>query len=280
MSSESNSEIKIPPLSVVTVQIMQYDPLSPQASSQALEGIIAPDKGVSAEILRVSNSSFYGRSGSVQTLRDAITLLGGKAVKNLTILLATKALAGSLKGEVYKKYLHEFPIASALLAQDLADSAGRKNIREEVFLGALLHKIGMTSLALTFPKEYRLTLDEAEKEGLPLAEEERKRHGRDHVDVAGEIADRWKLPDGLRKILTQHDFAADDMSQVPDQVRLTALAGLAAREMMGLLLPMEELDRKARLAHHYGLEGGIEKMDAKYYQSLREHPFFQQATAD
>lgn len=278
--SDSNGDIKIPPLSMVTVQIMQYDPLGPEASSHALENIISPDKGVSAEILRVSNSSFYGRSGSVKTLRDAITLLGGKAVKNLTVLLATKAMAGALKGETYKKYLQEFPIASALLAQDLAQQAGKNQLREEVFLGALLHKIGMTSLALTHPRDYQFTLNEAEKEGLDLAAEERKNYGRDHVDVAGEIAERWKLPAGLHQILTRHDFAADDISQVSDQVRLTALAGLTAREMMGLLLPMEELERKARLAHHYGLEGAIEKMDAKYYQNLQEHPFFQQAMGD
>ncbi len=90
-------DIQIPPLSTVTVRVMQFDPLGENASSQGLEQIVAPDEGVCSDLLRIANSAYYGRSGRVKTLRDAITLLGLKTVKNLVILLASKSMNHSLK---------------------------------------------------------------------------------------------------------------------------------------------------------------------------------------
>lgn len=274
------NEIKIPPLSLVTVQMMQFDPMSAEASSAALERIITPDKGVSAEILRVANSSFYGRSGSVKTLRDAITLLGLKSVKNLAILLSTRSLNVHIKGPVLRRYIREFPIATALTAQDLAGKLKREALREEIFVGALLHKIGMTVLALNHEQKYSNLLEFSEKEGLDFREEEKRAFGVDHMDLAAELAERWKLPPDLREIMTRHQFAAEDTAAVSDPVRITALASLCAREMMGLLLPMSELDRRARIAAHYNAGEIISQIDERYYNGLREHPFFKQSVSD
>jgi hypothetical protein len=63
-------ESKIPPLPAVAARVMQFDPGSPNSSIATLERIISPDQGISAELLRVSNSAYYGRSGSIKTLRD------------------------------------------------------------------------------------------------------------------------------------------------------------------------------------------------------------------
>ncbi|MBI3396742.1 MAG: HDOD domain-containing protein, partial [Spirochaetia bacterium] len=126
-------DITIPPLPVVVMQVIRFDPAGETADTRTLENIIAPDKGVCADVLRVANSAFYGRSGRVKAMRDAIGLLGLKAVKNLVIFLSTKALTAPLRGDVFRKHLIEFPIVAALVAENLALQTKLAN-PEEAFL--------------------------------------------------------------------------------------------------------------------------------------------------
>lgn len=276
---EKTGDIRIPPLPLVTVQMMQFDAMSPDSSSALIERIVTPDKGVSAEMLRVANSSFYGRSGKVKTLRDAITLLGLKASKNLIILLGTRDMNGALKGPLLTRYLREFPIAAALTAQDLAVKLKKPELREEIFVGALLHKVGMTVLALNHPTKYPGLLQLIDQEGLDIREEEKRVFGVDHIELGAELSDRWKLPAELRETLTGHEFGVDQTAAVSDSLRITALASLASREMMSLLLPMSELNRRASIAAHYKGEEVVGQLNESYFAKLRVHPFFQQAVA-
>ena len=268
--------IQIPPLSTVTVKVMQFDPLGENASSYALEQIVAPDEAVCADLLRIANSAYYGRSGRVKTLKDAITLLGLKTVKNVVILLASKSMNGALKGKVFLKYLNEFTVASALVAEELCDSLGFKKHKEEAFLGALLHKIGMTIIALNERKMYSELIEETEKSFGDLVEEERRRFGTDHVQVGTQVFEHWKLPQQLQEVIALHNFAPDDMEDMSDLVRLTALASLTTREMMGLLLSMNDLERRAKITAHYNADDLINKYNEKKLTQFQDHPFYKQ----
>lgn len=269
-------ETAIPPLPVVTAKVMQFDPQGEGASSTALEQIVAPDEGITSEILRIANSSYYGRSGRVKTLKDAITLLGLKSVKNLVILLSAKTVNASLKGSTFAKYIGEFSIVAALVAQKLADDLNHKEIREELFLGALLHKIGMSILALNLRKPYAEAIRAAEEQGVPLQEMEQKQFGTNHVEVGKMVFDQWKLPEALKTVIAEHDFPADEIESRSDLVRITALASLTAREMMGLLLSLPEMDRRARIASHYDAAELIGGFGESLYKEIQEHPFYKQ----
>jgi len=98
-------EYTVPPLPQVILQVIQYDHNSPTANPQDIEKIVSPDKGISAEILKVANSAYYGRSGKVKLLRDATSLLGLKALKNLIIFLGTKNLNEKIKTPILKNML-------------------------------------------------------------------------------------------------------------------------------------------------------------------------------
>ena len=152
MSTETFPFDQIPPLSLVVTNVIRFDPDDPNASIEHLQQIIAPDKGISAELLKIANSALYGRSGRIKTLREAITLLGVKTVKNIVLLLTTKAMNGRLNRPIFQRYLREWPILSALVALDLCGPLRLRTLREEAFLTALLHKIGMTVIALNRPE--------------------------------------------------------------------------------------------------------------------------------
>ena len=271
------TETRIPPLSLVAIQIMQYDPDSTNASSYGMEQIVSPDKGVSAEILRISNSAFYGRSGKIKTLRDAITLLGLKTVKNLVILLSTKSLSMNLKGELLNKYLQELPIVTALVAQELSQKLDHKGLKDEIFVGGLLHKIGMTILAINFTQHYARLLELAEHDHVDFFEREREKFKTDHVEVGRTVFNTWKLPQQLQDIISGHNFDAARLNETTDIVRLTALASLISREMIGLELYERDKARKAGLLEYYkaGDLAGREFGEARYVL-IKDHPFYKQ----
>ena len=141
-------DINIPPLPSIAHKVLLFEG-DPVSGSSELEQIILPDKSICADILRIANSAFYARSKKVQTIRDAITLLGLKTIKNIVMLQSKKHISRNLVyTDILKKHLLELPILTALISLDLSVPLGLKALREELFLSAMMMKIGMTILAL------------------------------------------------------------------------------------------------------------------------------------
>ena len=283
MSTETFPFDQIPPLSLVVTNVIRFDPDDPNASIEHLQQIIAPDKGISAELLKIANSALYGRSGRIKTLREAITLLGVKTVKNIVLLLTTKAMNGRLNRPIFQRYLREWPILSALVALDLCGPLRLRTLREEAFLTALLHKIGMTVIALNRPEEYAQVLEEFEHsggDGASLGERERERFTIDHRAVGARVFEMWKLPDELREIVVRHEFAAGDVATQSDSVRVTALAGCLARNLMGLALSPAERELITAVPAYYNVSPEtMAVFGSEYYANLKEHPFLQENQA-
>jgi CheY-like chemotaxis protein len=99
------ANLVIPPLPAVAIKVTTFDTSNPSGGSEELEKIISPDKSITTDIMKIANSAFYGRSGKVHSLKDAITLLGMKTVKNLVLLQSNKQFNKNLKGEVFQKNL-------------------------------------------------------------------------------------------------------------------------------------------------------------------------------
>ena len=270
----------IPALPSVMLELMRFDPSNPDSDGQALERIIMPDKGICSEVLRVANSALYGRSGKIKDIRGAITLMGVKPTKNLVILLSTKSIHGKLKGDTYKRNLVEYPIVSALVAIDLARPAGRGALREDAFLGALLHKIGMTIIGLNRPDNYNQLLDRSARGEGELSELERSELNTDHIKVGEMIFEAWKIPQEMRDIITRHDEDPAGFGEGDDLVRLVSLAGMIARKMLGLWSTEQDEARRAVLAKHFGLgEDKLAIFENGYYEQIKDHPFYEQAMA-
>jgi len=265
----------IPPLPMVVNSIMRFDTSSKDASSQSLENIIAPDKGIAGEILRVANSTFYGRSGKVQSLKDAITLLGLKAVRNLVIFLSTKGLIASLKGDVFKKYLHEYPIVAALVAQDLVRPLGAKEKPEEVFLAGLFHRIGMTVLALKYRREYEQLLNEWKPE-FDLPQMELARFQIDQLELGRIVCEKWNLPSRSVFVASRHGKTLDTSVQM---FPIVVIAGYVAKRFTGLGVPDSEQKMTEVALQVFGKKMAdiTAFLAPTYFDLLKHHPFYEQA---
>ncbi len=266
----------IPPLPAVAIKVTTFDTTNPSGGSEELEKIISPDKSITTDIMKIANSAFYGRSGKVHSLKDAITLLGMKTVKNLVLLQSNKQFTKNLKGEIYQTHLQELPILSALVAYDITIPLGMKSFKDDVFLASLLRKIGMTILALSFSDRYNHMIQTANSESKDLYSLEREAFRIDHVEIGSKVFKLWNMPKGLQDVISHQNFTFDEVTKVSHLDRITRLAGFLAYQMLGYELRDEEKEIEKGIFHAYNASDKVKEAFQKdYYEMIKDHPFFE-----
>lgn len=271
------NEMKIPALPHVVMKVMTFDTSNPTGGSQELEQIISPDKSITTTLLRVANSAFYGRSGGVKTVKDAITLIGVKTVKNLVILQSVKNTQKLAPGEVFSKYLKELPILTALIAFDIATPFGLKTIRDEAFLSALLYKIGMTILAINFKDRYAKVINASEKQLKELILIEKNEFKISSVELGLKVFKAWNMPETMKSVIEKQGFSPHEIGEVTDLNRLTRVSEALAKKMIGIYLNPVEEKIVSEVIKHYGEEEETisEIFGEDYYEMIQDHPFFE-----
>jgi HD-like signal output (HDOD) protein len=272
----SESSLVIPPLPQVVAEVMRYDTDAEKASAGEVEKIIAPDRGICSEILRVANSAYYGRSGQVKAMRDAITMLGLKALKNLIIFISTRQMATDLKSPLFKKYLNEYPVLSALIAEELAKRWKHPELAEEAFLAGLLYNIGMSILALNKGEHYAYLIEQAEKNNFDLRDLEKSSYGTDHAEAGKEAAKKWNLPEAL---IHNMGLTPTTMNGADELGQITVVATALGRHGAGI--PLDEKTKSAVMTAYQKsgdqadpFEKWLSEGQIKRYKS---HPYFQMA---
>jgi HD-like signal output (HDOD) protein len=268
------NDIKIPPIPSVMLKVLRFDE-NITAGSQELEQIIAPDKAISLDILRISNSSFYGRSGSIKTLKDAITLLGMKTVKNLVILQSKKQFTNTLTSPSLKQYIIELPILSSLVSFDLTNPLGLKQLREEIFTFSLFRKIGSSILAMNFPKKYQEVLRMAEAGTKSIIEFEREEFTLDSIEVGMRVFKQWNMPRQFHDIMQNQNFGIGELETVSDYDRITRVADIISRRLVRLIIPAAEEELELKIYDFHKVGRDIKDLFAEdYYENIKEHPYF------
>ncbi len=273
-------DTKIPPIPTVMHKVLLFDPNRPDAGSDELESLISADKGICSKLLKTSNSAFYGRSGKIKTLRDAITLLGLKNAKNLILMMSMKDLTISLKGDTFARYMHEFPVLTALVAFDLCKPAKLLAIREEVFLSGLLLKVGMAVFGYNQIRHYEQLLERSEQEGTDILELERQVYKIDHIEIGKRLFETWSMPDYLQDVMAGQQFTTSEIDAAGDILRITILASVITKNFLKIFTPVTEKEIAFLVFEHYEMDDSKAAFyDWAYYDLLKSHPFYQLAVA-
>jgi len=178
---------------------------------------ISRDQALSAKMLRLANSSFYGLPSRIGTVKQAILVLGFNTVRTLT--LASTVIAsfeGSGAGSIDLTGFWRHSIATALCARALARHAGLS--LELGFIAGLLHDIGRMVLACEFLDHYGLVIEYCVRRETTLCAAERHVLGIDHQCVGELLSENWKFPLEIQRALGQH--------HAPPDGELANLAGL------------------------------------------------------
>lgn len=272
----------LPSMPEVVAEVLRLTE-DPDVAMGDVSHAIELDPGLSAKLLKVSNSPFYGMKQVVATLKLALVILGVREVRN--IVLGISVVDGlrnrDTEALLAKSDFWHHSVMVAGLSKKLGNHFDL-GLQGEDFISGLLHDIGKMVMWRQMRKEYEPLILASGGASLALCEAERAKFGFDHADAAALLAERWNLPGSLGDALWCHHPYNDRYvrdAKDPQLAALVRIANLAARdpwedeedgeimsvadnEAWGVLLDgREPLEREERHAVLIG-----------YWQELQETP--------
>jgi HD-like signal output (HDOD) protein len=165
---------------------------------------IEADPGLTGQVLRFVNSSYFGFAREISSVKLAITLVGIRTIKNFSLWSAVFSLMPNPKcGPFDLRSLWQDSLRRALFARSFAKLLGSKEA-EEAFAGALLQDMAVPLLAKELPDEYAALLTARDGGKRRLSELERERFGWTHGEAAAEMARNWNLPREFADLVERH----------------------------------------------------------------------------
>jgi HD-like signal output (HDOD) protein len=178
---------------------------SERTSVKDLAKIIGQDPALTSKIFKLSNSAYYGRFKKVSTVEQAVTTVGFKEIKTISLSIA---VFGSFSDKIGVQNLQKFWIHAMTTAAAI-QTIGERNQEsalEKIYFGGLLHDIGKLVFTLLFGEEYFKNI--AEQGDVPELEAEKSIYGVNHTQVGKWLSDRWHFPSELNELITYHHHPA------------------------------------------------------------------------
>ena len=167
----------LPTLPVAAQKVMKL--ADDDAGAEKLAAIISSDPALSARVLSLANSAYYGHRAKIATIRQAMVAIGMKMLKQLSLsvlVCGTIGRGGKDRAQLWK---HSFATAtaSALIAK-------RAHIKDEdvCFMAGLLHDVGKMIIEMYFPTEADMG----------------------HMEIGAWVAEQWQLPPALVSAIAYH----------------------------------------------------------------------------
>lgn len=196
---------RLPGFSMTVAKVMHLSN-DMRASPKDLIHAISLDPVLTAEVLRLINSAYFGMKQAVVSLNRAVILLGVNTIKNVAI---GSAVIGAMKMRNFKYFSSdEFWEHSLGVATGSKILAGRLGVpaqeRDEYFIAGLLHDIGKVIFVQHLAEEFARLSDPQYQPGVPKSELEEKFMGMSHAELGMLIAKKWELPPLLLDTIHEH----------------------------------------------------------------------------
>lgn len=200
----------LPAVAVRALELAEGERFSAHELAQA----VSADQALTAKLLRLSNSAYYGFPRRITTVRDAVVLLGFRAVRSA--MLASCVIDARPGGQVLDPVAAwRFSVTTGLLAEVLARSTGLH--QDEAFTAGVLHNIGRLALDQQRPRELKAARVLATREQITIAEAQRQVLGFTDADLGGAPALHWNFPEPLANAVARHHLDVDALPG-PDSV--------------------------------------------------------------
>lgn len=177
----------------------------PKSSAKELARIITEDQVLTARLLKLVNSSFYGFPQRVSTVTAAIVLLGFDAIRNLLLttsvfdLFAIKSTRQPKNQEQFWDHSLGCAVGAKVIGTHL-----RQDKIEELFVAGLLHDIGKIVELMFFPEDFNRVTRLTQDQNTLMTEAEVDIFGFTHAEIGKLLAERWNLPSKLLNVIAHH----------------------------------------------------------------------------
>lgn len=213
---------KIPPFPKVAQKVMQMI-ADPDVSTRDLATVIKYDPSVTANVLKICNSAYFGLNRKISSLDEGLIYIGHDILKDIII---TSSSSGFYKGQTGNGYqldegeLWKHSVAAGIMAKLLVRHV--KGVESgAAYTAALLHDIGKLILSRYVEDEFQKIFFKVTKENYSFVEAEKECLGITHAELGGLILKQWEFSDDLvQAVAAHHD--PDALRKAP----LTALVSL------------------------------------------------------
>lgn len=194
----------LPPCPPVLARIAEVCK-DPASSARDLGSVIATDEALTSRLIKLVNSAFYGLSGTISTVTQAVVVLGYREIKNMVYAVGAEDvfLSGGTPGGIDTLALWDHCLQVAVLARELCYRL-RYPVPEEVFVSGIVHDIGQVIMSHLLGAEYRKFRDAVSAGSLDLAAAESEQFGVSHPEIGRRLAEKWNFPESLQMAVAHH----------------------------------------------------------------------------
>ncbi len=177
---------------------------NPENGPAEYEVPIVADPGLSAQILRFANSSFFGFSHRITSVRMALTLVSIRTMRNFVLWNAVFSMLPNPKiGNFFLKQFYRTALRRAVFCKIYAGFF-KKLDPEHLFVAGLFQDIALPVLVQHWPKEYEVFLKIYAEKSAHLLSLEQERFGWDHAQAGSLLVEEWGLDDALSRHVAGH----------------------------------------------------------------------------
>lgn len=187
-----------------------------------LIGEIRTDPTISARVLKLANSGYYGSRRAVGSIDEAVSLIGTRAMRTLVISAGVSGSFPKVPGVDLQSFWRHALLTASITSQ-LARRAGEN--AERAYSAGLMLRVGQLMIHIAFPRVADEILRECQ--GLGMSERatvEQHKLNTNHCEVGAELAMRWNFPDDIAAALEYYCQPRN-----PDASLLARLAHVAAQ---------------------------------------------------
>lgn len=225
----------LPEVTIKIIQIVE----DPKSTAHDLHDIIKNDPALSVKVLKVVNSAFYGLPGQIASVDRAIILLGLSAVKNIAIAASIARLfkGGRISQDFSASDLWRHSVGVAVAAHAIAKLSPFPVMADEVFVGGMIHDIGMLVQRQVFAEQFSEVVQRCVDHGVDFLTCEREIIGADHQAFGVGLTTKWKFPRHLRASVGFHHNPEALSAELRNMAMLIRIADiLCCNEKIGFYL--------------------------------------------
>ena len=179
---------------------------SSTSSFSDIAKIISQDVSMTAKILQLVNSSFFGLRQKINNIQYATTYLGIETIRSIVLL--TEVFSQFTKEEltrfsINKLYKHSIAVGF-LTAEIIKTLSTDPKFPDISCMAGTLHDIGKIIFIKNKPEEYKAIYQRRKKEGKPLFELEKEHFGVTHAKIGAYLMGLWNLPEDTVKAISYH----------------------------------------------------------------------------
>lgn len=197
---EANNLPILPDIAFEIMSLSEND----NRSMKQISDFISKDPSLTASILKVANSAFYGLKNNVGSLEIALIILGLREIKNIVFMMSLFKLFPSDGEFAFDKYDYlKHSILTANTAKKLAQIL-KLEFKSSPFICGLLHDIGKIFLDQNSHEEFIEVLKQVKKKNVYMYEAEKNFLGIDHAEVGSILSQAWNFPEEMTDAIKFH----------------------------------------------------------------------------